>query len=266
MQMRGRVAGTELQYEDRGAGPPILFLHAFPLGLFMWDEQVAALEATHRLVRFDYRGFGGSPPGDEPLTMDRIADDAAALLDHLGIGRAVVVGCSMGGYAAFAMVRRHAARLGGLVLQNTRAGADTAEARKNRGVLAERVLREGPTAAADAFLPRLVGDTTTRDHPDRVTQLREAVLRNPPRGLANALLGLGARANSSPTLREIAAPTLVVGGAEDVLTPIAEAEAIHAGIPGSQFHVIPRAGHLANLENALAYNAVLASFLRTIDG
>ena len=259
--MREPVAGTELQYEDRGAGPPVLLLHAFPLGLFMWDEQVAAFEETHRLVRFDYRGFGGSPAGTEPLTMDRIADDAAALLDLLGIGQAVVVGCSMGGYAAFAMARRHAARLRGLVLQNTRAGADTEEARTNRGILAERVLREGAGAAADAFLPRLVGETTARDFPDRVARLREAVLRNPPRGMANALLGLGARADYFPTLRDISVPTLVVGGEEDVLTPIAEAAAIHAGIPGSRFEVIPRAGHLANIENALAYNRVLASFL-----
>jgi 3-oxoadipate enol-lactonase len=266
MPMRGRVAGTELQYEDRGTGPPILFLHAFPLGLFMWDEQVAAFEETHRLVRFDYRGFGGSPPGEEPLTMDRIADDAAALLDLLGIAQAVVVGCSMGGYAAFAMVRRHAPRLRGLVLQNTRAGADTEEARKNRGVLAARVLREGSAAAADAFLPRLVGETMTRDLPSRVAHLHEAILCNPPRGIANALLGLGARADSSSTLRDISVPTLVVGGEEDVLTPIAEAEAIHAGIPASRLEVIPRAGHLANLENAPAYNAVLARFLATVDG
>ena len=264
--MRGRIAGTELQYEDRGAGPPILFLHAFPLGLFMWDEQVAALEATHRLVRFDSRGFGGSPAGDEPLTMDRIADDAAALLDFLGIGQAVVIGCSMGGYAAFAMARHHASRLRGLVLQNTRAGADTEEARRNRGVLAERVLREGSGAAADAFLPRLVGETTARDFPDRVTRLREAVLSNPSRGIANALLGLGARADSSSTLREISVPTLVVGGEEDVLTPIAEAEAIHAGIPTSRLEVVPRAGHLANLENAPAYNAALTRFLQSIGG
>ena len=76
---------------------------------------------AHQVVRFDARGFGGSPPGDGLLTMERIADDAAALLDHLGIGQAVVCGVSMGGYAAFAMVRRHADRLRGLVLADTKA-------------------------------------------------------------------------------------------------------------------------------------------------
>ena len=199
--MRAQIAGTELHYEDRGRGVPVLFLHAFPLGLFMWDDQVAALEANRRLVRFDARGFGGTPAADGALTMDRIADDAVALLDHLGIETAVVAGCSMGGYAAFAMVRRHPQRIRALVLQNTRATADTDEARKNRGVLAERVLAEGAGAAADAFLPKLLGETTHRERPERETRLRERILENPPRGIANALLGLGGARRLDPDPR-----------------------------------------------------------------
>jgi pimeloyl-ACP methyl ester carboxylesterase len=254
--MKARIAGTELRYEDTGAGSAVLFLHAFPLGLFMWEEQVAVFGASHRLVRFDARGFGGTPAGDEPLAMDRIADDAAALLDHLGIARAVVVGCSMGGYAAFAMFRRHATRIQALVLQNTRSTADSDEARKNRGLLAERVLREGAAAAADAFLPKLVGETTNKDRPERIARLRKAILENPPPGIANALLGLGARVDSTPTARDIS----------DLLTPPSEARALHSAIPGSRLEIIPRAGHLSNLENPEAYNRILGSFLPPIEG
>jgi len=247
----------------RGEGPALLFLHAFPLGLFMWEGQAQAFAATHRVIRFDARGFGATPAGEGPLSMERIADDAALLLDHLGIGQALVAGCSMGGYAAFAMVRRHRDRLRGLVLQNTRPGADTLEARGNRGVLAAKVLKEGPGAAADAFLPRLLGDSTRRTRPQLEAELREAILKTSPRGIANALLGLGARADSTPTLREIAVPTLVLGGTEDVLTPPAESEAMAAAIEGSQLTILPSAGHLANLENPAAYNAALAGFLRS---
>lgn len=264
--MKARIAGSELQYEDRGRGVPLLLLHAFPLGLFMWDDQVAALEAQRRLVRFDARGFGGTPADEEPLTMDRIADDAAALLDHLGIETAVVAGCSMGGYAAFAMVRRHPQRIRALVLQNTRATADTEEARKNRGVLAERVLAEGAGAAADAFLPKLLGETTQRERPERAARLRERILENPPRGIANALLGLGARADSSPTLGAVSVPTLVIAGEEDTLTPPSDAEAMRAGIRGSRLETVPRAGHLSNLENPEAYNRILGTFLDGIAG
>jgi len=246
----------------RGDGPALLFLHAFPLGLFMWEGQAQAFAATHRVIRFDARGFGATPAGDGPLSMERIADDAALLLDHLGIGQAVVAGCSMGGYVAFAMVRRHRDRLRGLVLQNTRPGGDTLEARGNRGVLAARVLKEGSGAAADAFLPRLLGETTRRARPQLEAELRAAILKTSPRAIANALLGLGARADSTPTLREIAVPTLVLGGIEDVLTPPAESEAMAAAIDGSQLLILPAAGHLANLENPEAYNAALAGFLR----
>jgi pimeloyl-ACP methyl ester carboxylesterase len=262
--MKARIAGGEIAYEARGEGPAVLFLHAFPLGLFMWDAQVEALAARHRTIRFDDRGFGGSPPGEGLLTMERIADDAAALLDHLGVGKAVVCGCSMGGYAAFAMVRRHPDRLRGLVLQDTRAGADTPEGRQNRATLAEAVLRKGAKAAADAFLPKLVGETTSRKRPELVERLRERVLAASPRGIADALAGLGARADSTPTLREVRVPTLVVCGAEDTITPPAESEAMHRAIAGSRLEILPEAGHLSNLETPEAYDAALERFLAGI--
>ncbi len=255
------TGGGAIAYDVQGEGPPLLLLHAFPLGLAMWDVQVAALRAQHQVVRFDARGFGASPPGDGLLSMERIADDAAALLDQLGIGRAVVCGLSMGGYAAFAMVRNHGDRLSGLVLADTRAGADSPDARAGRAALAEKVRREGAVAAADAFVPKLLGDTTKRERPQVVARVREIVLGNPPRGIADALAGLAARADSTPTLREIRVPTLVVCGEEDTLTPPAESEALRDGIAGSRLVLLPRAGHLANLEEPDAFNRALLGFL-----
>ena len=211
--MKVKIAGGELAYDVRGKGPAVLFLHAFPLGLVMWDEQARALGATHQVVRFDARGFGGSPPGDGLLTMERIADDAAALLDHVGVSKALVCGLSMGGYAAFAMVRRHADRLKGLILADTRAGADGEEARRNRADLAEKVRREGSGAAAEAFLPKLVGETTHKERPQLPTRLHEIILGTSPRGICDALAGLASRADSTPTLKEIRVPTLVLCGA-----------------------------------------------------
>lgn len=256
-----RIAGSEIAYDVAGEGEAVLFLHAFPLGRFMWDAQADALVPRYRVVRFDARGFGASTADDSLLTMERIADDAAALLDHLGLAQAVVVGCSMGGYAAFAMMRRHEERVRALVLQDTRAGADSAEARQNRALLAEKTLKEGAQAALDAFLPKLLGPTTKQERPAVVARVRDAILATSPRGIANALQGLGARADSSPTLREIRVPTLVVCGAEDSITPVAESEAMQKGIAGSRLEVIPGAGHLANLEDPAAYNAALLGFL-----
>jgi 3-oxoadipate enol-lactonase len=262
--MKTTIDGVEIEYDVRGEGPAVLLLHAFPLGLFTWDAQAEALSSTHRVVRFDARGFGGSAPGKGPLAMERIADDGASLLDHLGIGTAVVGGCSMGGYAAFAFVRRHPQRLAGLVLQDTRAGADGAEVKATRATLATKVLAEGAAAAVEAFLPKLVGETSHRERPALVAGLRERILATSPRGIANALHGLAARPDSRETLPTIAVPTLVLVGAEDVLTPPAEATTMAAAVPRARLDVIPRAGHLANLENPDAVNAALRAFLARV--
>jgi pimeloyl-ACP methyl ester carboxylesterase len=227
----------------------------------LWDEQVPAFSATHTVVRFDARGFGASPPGDGLLTMERFADDAVGLLDHLGLSRAVVCGLSMGGYAAFALARRHAERLSGLVLTNTRALPDDDAARRGRAELAERVRREGVSAAVEAFLPKLLGATTRRERPDLVERVRTLALAQSAQGAIDALGGLAARADSRPTLREIVTPTLVLTGEEDVISPPDEARAMQAAIPGARLAIVPAAGHLSNLENPAAWNAVVTAFL-----
>jgi len=256
-----RVAGAELACEVGGTGPALLLLHAFPLGLAMWEPQATALADAHQVVRFDCRGFGGSPPGDGLLTMERIADDAAGVLDRLGLASAVVCGVSMGGYAAFAMVRRHPERIRALVLADTRARADSPEAKASRAAQAEKVRRDGARAIADAVLPKLVGATSHRERPELMARVRQIIEANPPRGITDALAGLAARADSTPTLREIRVPTLVVVGEEDAITPLAEAETLQRGIAGSRLAVIPRAGHLSSLENPDEFNRQIGAFL-----
>jgi 3-oxoadipate enol-lactonase len=258
---KAKIAGGDVAYETRGSGPALLLLHAFPLGLGMWDPQARAFASSHQVIRFDARGFGGSPPGDGLLTMERIADDAAALLDHLGVPAAVVCGLSMGGYAALALVRRHPDRLKALVLADTRAGADTDAGRAARAAQAEKVRKEGSAAIADAVLQKLVGETTHKQRPELVARLKETIAANPPRGIADALAGLAARADSTPTLREIRVPTLVVCGSEDVLTPVSESEALVRGIAGARLEVIPGAGHLSSVENPEEFNEALGKFL-----
>ena len=260
--MKAPVAGTSLEYDVRGEGPPVVLLHAFPLNKAMWDAQAKALAATHTVVRFDARGFGGSPPGDGLLTMERIADDAAALLDHLGIPQAAFVGLSMGGYAALALVRRHPSRIKALVLADTRATADSGEQKRARSTQADAVRREGPAAIVDGFLKKAVGETTHKERPEVVARVKEMILAAPARGVVDALAGLAARADSTPTLREIRVPTLVVCGEEDALTPPADSEALHKGVAGSALEIIPKAGHLSAMEDPAAFNAALLPFLK----
>jgi pimeloyl-ACP methyl ester carboxylesterase len=256
-----RIEDDGIAYDDEGSGRALLLFHAFPLHRSMWQEQSRVLAPSCRVLRTDARGFGESRAAEGALTMDRIADDGARLLDHLGIETAVVGGCSMGGYAALAFARRHPQRLRGLYLQDTKAPPDTDEARTNRGALAGRVLAEGSLAAAEAMLPKLVGETTHRERPDVVARVRGDVLAAAPTAVAAALAGLGAREDSRPTLGVIRVPALVVVGEEDMLTPPAEAEALARGITGARLVRVPRAGHLANLEAPEAVNDALARFI-----
>jgi pimeloyl-ACP methyl ester carboxylesterase len=106
-----------------------------------------------------------------------------------------------------------------------------------------------------------VGETTHKQRPELLACLRETIAANPPRGIADALAGLAARADSTPTLREIRVPTLVVCGDEDVLTPLAESEALVRGIAGSRLEVVPAAGHLSSVENSEQFNLSLRKFL-----
>ena len=254
------IGGVDIQYADQGNGPAVLFLHAFPLSLHMWDDQ-EALAPRYRIVRFDARGFGGSDVGDALLTMARIADDAAVLIDRLRLGPVILVGCSMGGYAALSFAQKHALLLRGLVLVDTRAAADSSEARKGRGDLAAKVLKEGAGPVLDAFLPKVVGETTKASRADVIAKLKDVMLKTSPQALSDGLHGMATRQDSTPLLREINVPTLVVCGEEDVITPRPDAEILQRGIKGAELVMIPKSGHLPSMETPDAFNSALSSFL-----
>jgi 3-oxoadipate enol-lactonase len=258
--MKTSIGGLNIEYVDKGQGPVVLFIHAYGASLRMWDDQ-EPLSSRYRLVRFDARGFGGSEVGDGALNMDRIASDAAALIDRLRLGPVVLVGCSMGGYAAFAFAQKHASLLRGLVLVDTRAAADTPDARKARAELAAKVMKEGAQPALDFFLPKVFGETTKKSRADVIARFKDMVLATPPRGLSDGLLGIAARQDSTPFLREISVPTLVVCGEEDAITPRAEAEIMQRGIKGAELAVIPTSGHFPSMETPQAFNDILSKFL-----
>jgi pimeloyl-ACP methyl ester carboxylesterase len=133
-----------------------------------------------------------------------------------------------------------------------------------RGTLAAKALAEGASVVADAFLPRLLGASTTATRPELAAALRERIVATSAEGLANGLLGLGLRRDSTPTLGTLRVPTLVLCGEEDVVTPPAESEALHRGIAGSRLVLIPRAGHLAAVEQPEAVGNELSELVRSL--
>src|SRR5579862_5339121 len=129
--MRKALAGHEIGYSVAGNGPALLLLHPFPFDRRSWETVTEPLAAAHRVVQLDFRGFGESAPGG-PYSLEDLADDAVALMDHLGIPMASVVGLSMGGYVALALAARRPARLAGLALCDTRASGDSEAGRQAR--------------------------------------------------------------------------------------------------------------------------------------
>ena len=253
----------EIGYDDVGAGLPLVFLHGFPHDRTLWSPQLGALVDHCRCVAPDLRGFGESTAAG-PYSMDQYADDVAALLEHLKIRRAVIVGLSMGGYVAFALWRRRPDLIRALVLADTRSGADTDEGREKRKHLVALALERGAGAVADAQINGMLGKTTRESHPDIVESVRQMLSSAPVDGIVGALHAMMDRPDSGPTLPTITVPTAILVGDEDALTPVKDSRSMHEAIPSSRLEVIRAAGHLSNLEKPAAFNHVLSEFVSAL--
>ncbi|MHB8597001.1 MAG: alpha/beta fold hydrolase [Ktedonobacteraceae bacterium] len=264
--MKTIVNNVGIAYDDHGVGMPVIFLHAFPLHRSMWNGELTALlgEERYRLVALDWRGFGESDIVDGTSTMEIFADDVAGLMDALGMQNAVLCGLSMGGYAAFAFLRKYPQRVRGLILADTRPGDDTAEARANRENVARIAEAQGTEAIADMQVPRLLSAFTRQQYPEVEARVRQMIYAATPQGIAAASRGMAQRADSTSALVTITCPTLVIVGEEDKLTPPQVARDYAAQIPGAQFVSIALAGHLSNLEQPEAFLQAVSGFLRTI--
>ena len=259
--MQTTIDDRRVGYDSAGSGVPLLLLHAFPLNRTMFVEQVEGLRDVARVVTPDVPGVGRSEPA--PLSIDGIADSAAQLLDALHIQRAVVGGVSMGGYAALAFARRCPQRLLGLVLANTRAAADSDEARQGRAAMAAVARNEGPSAIAERMLPKILGSTALKRNRKLVDRVREMIESIPGEAIAEMLSALAGRSDSTPILPNIDVPTLVIASEEDTLTPASEALQWSMKIPGSRYVEIQGAGHLSNLEAPEKFNQAVREFLET---
>jgi pimeloyl-ACP methyl ester carboxylesterase len=259
--MKATINGIAIDYRDEGSGLPVVLIHAFPLNQTMWDEQVAALRHLCRAITLDLRGFGLSdaPPG--VYEMEQMAADVRGLLSFLNVERAVITGLSMGGYTAFAFYRGYPDAVRAMVLADTRASADTHEARTRRIHSADRAEREGSGAIADEVAPALLGSTTKQKDPSIVEHVREMIRANSAQGIAGAQRGMAERRDSTYILPGIDVPVLIIVGDEDELTPLAEAESLRSGIPHSRLRIIDKAGHLSNVEQPEQFNEALVEFI-----
>jgi pimeloyl-ACP methyl ester carboxylesterase len=273
--MRATVNGVEIGYDIYGAAESgtqtLVLLHAFPLSREQWREQgqMLAREAGVRVIAPDLRGVGesglgesGLPPNTTgPVTVEQMADDVRGLLDLLGIATCVLGGLSMGGYVAYAAWRAYPERIRGLILADTRATADSPEARANREATAQLAATQGALAVLERDLPKLLCPLTLRERPDIVAFTQALARVNSGAGVAAVARGLAQRPDASALLPTMTCPALVLVGEQDAITPVDDARGLFARIPDAFLEVIPDAGHLSNLEQPDRFAEAVVRFL-----
>ena len=227
----------------------------------MWEPQLTLPELGWRIVAPDLLGFNGRDGVPAAPSIDDYAGDVIDLLDALRMDQAVIGGLSMGGYVAFAILRHAPRYVRALVLADTSPRADAQEAAEGRKRLLQLVNEKGPAAVADEMIPKLLGASTRAHRLDLIERVRSLVMSNSPASIAGAIRALMTRPDSTPLLHSIHCPTLVLVGDEDVITPPPLSEELHRAIAGSEFAVIPAAGHLSSLEQSDDFNAAVARFL-----
>jgi 3-oxoadipate enol-lactonase len=263
-EQRTAIGGRTMRWLEAGganAARTLVWLHAFPLGADMWQPQLQAAPEGWRVVAPDLAGFGGTADHSGRPSIDDFAHDLDDLAHHLGLRHFVLGGLSMGGYAVFAYLRLNPSRVKGIILADTKSGADTPQAQSGRQKMLDVVASKGVDAVADEMVPKLLGATTQRADPTLALKVRAMIQGNSAEGVSRAIQRLRDRPDATPQLARTAIPALVIVGEDDGITPVADARAMASALPEATLVVLPRAGHLSNLEASAAFQGALVPFL-----
>jgi pimeloyl-ACP methyl ester carboxylesterase len=247
--------GASIRYHDEGSGLPVILVHGWTLDLEMWNSQMASLRSSFRVICFDRRGFGLS--SGHP-SIDRDCEDLDALCRHLAVGRVALVGMSQGARPVMRFAAAAPDKVTCVVLDGPPdlLGTDAAdfEALEQYSALAR-------TQGIDAFRREWVNHPLvrlrTRD-PSAQQTLRSMIERYPGKDLAAAAVS---SEFDVQTLQSFEAPTLIITGDHDIADRIESANVLARHLPRAERATIPGAGHLPNLDNPPAYNALLRAFL-----
>ena len=262
--MQITVSGNQVNYEIIGSGPWLTLSHPLACDLHVWDEQMPALTAKFRVLRYDTRGHGGSAAPAGPYTLEQLADDACELLKTLGIGRAHWVGLSLGSMIGQTFALKYPAMLQSLVL----AGATSRYPAQTAVVFEERIRSvetNGMETVVKSILERWFTEAYRKTHPQVMDRIARCIRATPIAGYVGCCHAIP-QINLTERLKEIKCPTLVMVGAQDPGTPIAMARTIYHALPGTELVIIPSAAHLLNIEQQQAFNTALLSFLARANG
>jgi pimeloyl-ACP methyl ester carboxylesterase len=246
-----------LGFREQGHGPALVFLHAFPLDSTMWREQSEFFSGRYRVIMPDVLGFGQSQP-PRPWTMADMGAELLQLMDALAVQRFTLVGLSMGGYIGLPFALAHPERVERLVLAHTRARSDTDAERAARNDMIEGLKKDGIAPLPDKMLGRLLGPET---RPEVRAWVRSVIERTGAAAAIHAVTAMRDREDHTSNLAKLRCPVLVVAGDSDAIMKVEDCEKMAAAIPGGQLQVIPKTGHLSNLEDPAAFNRALDRFV-----
>jgi 3-oxoadipate enol-lactonase len=260
--MEKLVSGdADIFYDVAGNGPPVVLLHPFPVNHEFWFPVSRLLSQRYRLIIPDVRGHGDSGIGEGPATMQKHAEDISRVMTAVGVGRAPLVGVSIGGYAIFEFWRKFRDRVSAVALCNTKAGADTGDARNARLEAAQGVLERGTEPFFEGMLQKVLGETTRRSRPDLVEGALRMMRKMSAEDVAGVQRGIADRPDSVAMLKTINVPTLIITGDEDKLTGIPEAEIMKHNIARSHMRVVAKAGHYSPWEQPEEVGKLIRQFL-----
>ncbi|RBQ16034.1 alpha/beta hydrolase [Spongiactinospora rosea] len=258
------VNGITIAYDDEGdvGAPALVLVHGHPFDRSMWRPQIGGFAGEGlRVIAPDLRGYGRSTVSRGITPLPVFAADIAALMDHLGVPRALLAGLSMGGQIVMEFHRSYPGRVRGMVLADTTARAESPQGRWDRAMTADRLLREGMDGYAAEVLNKMISPANVAALPEVAAHVLAMMRGTAPQGAAAALRGRAERPDYLGSLARATVPTLVIVGADDEYTPIAEARLMREHIPGATLTVIEGAAHLPNLERPADFDRALGEFL-----
>ncbi len=256
------LGDTRVHYRIDGPddGPALVFANALGTDFRIWDGVIAHLPERLRILRYDMRGHGLTTAPDGPYYMGDLVGDAARLMDHVGFKGAVFVGLSIGGVVAQGLAAERLDLLRAVVLSNTAAKIGTPEQWRER---IDAVRAGGIEALADATMERWFAKDTRADRPELVEGIRAMLTRQPLEGYLGCMEAV-AETNLIESTARLRLPALGIAGAEDGSTPADLVRETAESIPGAQFHLVRRAGHLACVEHPAEYAGALQGFLEAV--
>lgn len=259
--MKATINGNPTYYEIHGdeGKPWLVFSHSLACSTRMWDGQIAAFKGRYRVLAYDTRGHGQSGAPKGAYTLDLLADDLKSLLHELKVDKPNFVGLSMGGMIGQTFALKYPGVLRSLVLADTtsRYPAEAAAMWQDRIRIAET---KGMQGLVQTTLERWFTPAFRKNSPAEVERVSAQILNTPVAGYVGCCHAIP-RIDVTTRLNELKLPALVICGEDDPATPPAMAREIQHHLPGAKLALIPKAAHLANIEQPAAFNGALEEFL-----